>query len=86
MIVDLFVGAILGVVNVLLSLIPSWQLPAATADPTALGAMRFLGILNGFLPVPDLLLVLGVAFAWSMAVAIWNVVMWAYDKIPFKAS
>jgi len=84
-IVDLIVSAVVGIFTALLGLVPEWEVPDSAIE-VANGVGQYMGTINKFLPVDDFFLVLGLALAFAAATTIWHFIVWAYDRLPFKAS
>jgi hypothetical protein len=84
-IVDVIVSSVVGLFTALLSLIPEWEVPESSVE-IANGVGQFMGVLNKFLPLDDFFIVLGLGLAFAAAVTVWHFIVWAYERIPFKAS
>jgi hypothetical protein len=81
---DLVVPLILGVLNALLSLAPTWTMPnGLDASAGTLGG--YLRMMNFFVPVGDLLVALVAVLAFRAALSAWHLVMFIYNKIPWLA-
>lgn len=87
MIVDTVAGVVLGLLRGLVELIPVWSPPAEITSPTWLDELGdAVSFANAYVPVGDILLAIGVLLAIRAILMLWHVIVWVYDRIPFKAS
>jgi hypothetical protein len=85
MVTDAVVSVLMGFLTGVLSLLPSWELPASfAAFGPELGAK--IDAFNGVLPVVTLGQCLAAMVGFRLFVLAWGLVVWLYDKIPFKAT
>lgn len=85
MILDAIIRFLLAILNGVLGLFPAWSLPFSPED---VGGGIALGVLtaNAFFPVSTLGACLGAILALRVVMFGWAICVWAYDKLPFKAS
>lgn len=85
MIFDSIVGVLTSVFTGILGLLPAYSLPGnVTALMSNVGSA--LAGANSVFPVVQLGLCLGVIVAARVFILGWAVVVWLYDKFPFKAT
>lgn len=98
MIVDLIVGVLFGILNAVLGLVPSFEVTdwtVAAGIRTAGGGLDlpwvvhtrgWLWVWNHFVPVRFALSCLLLLLAAKLFSAVVQLVMWFWDRIPFKSS
>lgn len=85
MIIDLIVTVTLGLLGALLSLAPPWTLPTESVQSgSEIGG--YLRPLNFYFPVTDLLVAILAVLAFSAALTLWHLLVFVYDRLPFKAT
>lgn len=85
MVTDAVVSILVGFLTGVLSLLPAYSLPAAVAGfGPELGSK--IDAWNGVLPVVTIGQVLAATVGLRLFILAWAVVVWLYDKIPFKAT
>lgn len=82
MIVDLLVGAVLLFFNVMLALLPDFEMEWPDFGFISLMA----GPVNDYAPVGELFVCIGVMMAFRAFIMIWGFMVFVYRILPFKAS
>lgn len=85
MIVDAIVGVLMAILNGVLGLMPAYQLPASFGSFGTTIGDKLAGV-NGVFPVVTLGQALAAMVSWWVFKAVWILVVWIYDKFPFKAT
>lgn len=85
MIFDTIVAILVAVFEGILALLPTMALPAAIMQNASAVGQTAAG-LNGVLPVTTLGLCLAVVVAVRLFILLWAVVVWIYERFPFKAT
>lgn len=84
-IVDALVNALCSMLKAVLMMIPAYSLPQGlSALSGTLGESLAAG--NAYFPVASLGIALGIALGARVFIAAWAVLVWVYDKFPFKAT
>ncbi|MCW3038203.1 MAG: hypothetical protein JWM31_108 [Solirubrobacterales bacterium] len=86
MIVKWVFDAVAAVLTGLLSLIPAWAMPAQATANTAQTFGSMFAWANGYAPIFHILAAVGVVLGFQVLVSGWTVLVWVYDRIPFKAT
>lgn len=88
MIIDFLVGFVLGVLDVLISLIPEWDPGYRFFNESGWAgtAGMILGSLNDFLPITEIGVALAILLAWSVATGAWAMLNWIYARLPLKGT
>lgn len=84
MIFDLIIGALLALVEGVLSLFPTFTAPTLAPIGGAIGSA--LSTAAGWFPVATLGACLAAVFAVRLFMVGFNVVMWVYRQFPFKGT
>lgn len=79
MITDFLFGGLIGMVNFLFSLIPSWNMPDLTSVETSI--YNNMESANRVFPVDTLIYVLLAAIAVKILLASWDLLVFAYHQI-----
>lgn len=85
MIIDKIVQTLFGVMNAILTLFPAWSLPFNPVDVGS-GIARGVQALNAFFPVGTLASCILAVLGLKAVMFVWQIGVFVYDKIPFKAS
>lgn len=86
MIVKWLFDVVAAVLTGLLSLVPTWAMPAQATANTAQSFGSMFAWANGYAPVFHVLAGVGVLLGFQLLVTGWHVVVWVYDRIPLKAT
>ena len=73
--------AFIWLVTLPLRLLPDVVLPSNIADSITM-AGNYLHIINGVVPVPTLVIIIGAMAVIEAAIWIYKLIKWAYTKIP----
>lgn len=85
MITTFLVKAVVVVLTGVLSLIPVWSLPVElTSSSGDIGSA--LAAVNGVFPIADVGICLGIVVAARTFLFAWALIVFLYDRIPFKAT
>lgn len=85
MIINIIVGVLFAVLTAVFGLVPAYTLPAGvTGAGATLGAP--LAALNGVFPVTTLAECVAVVLAARAFLFAWRVIVFIYDRLPFKAT
>lgn len=84
MLIDLLVGIVQGILNGVLALIPSYSLPELTGFGGQLGSG--VATMNGYFPMVTLGACLLVIIGARVAIAAFDLAVFLYGLIPFKAT
>ena len=84
MLLDAIVKLLVGFVNGVFALFPAWEMPAWLTNNAGVGG--FIGSLNGVFPVATLGLCGAAVLGFYLLTFVWDVVVFVYDKFPFKAT
>lgn len=85
MIFDLIFAFLRSVVTALLTLIPSYDLPASVSNLGGDLGGAVAGA-NAFFPVEHVGICIGLVVGVRAFLMLWDVLVWLYDRLPFKAS
>lgn len=85
MIFDKVISILFGLLGALLGLLPAWSFDTGFSD-AASALTQGVQIANAFFPVQTLGICLAAVLGLRAAMGGWQVAVWLYDKIPFKAS
>lgn len=85
MIFDAIVGVLSAVLEGVFALLPTMSLPAGLVESSG-GVGAVAAGLNGIVPVQTLGGCLVAVLAVRLFIALWAVVVWIYDRFPFKAT
>lgn len=93
MIVDFLVTVFLGILNAVLSLIPAFEFLSDGGGMDTQGSWEWsqrigaiLVMWDPFFPVPAVFWALLTVLATRLFVVLCHLVVWVWDKLPFKAS
>lgn len=85
MILNWCVKAVVAILTGVLDLIPSWSLPPSlTSSAADIGTA--LGNVNGVFPIADIAIALGIVVAGRTFLFAWSLIVFVYDRLPFKAT
>lgn len=79
MIVDLIITAILGSINALLSLIPSWTLPTFGHDD-GMAFAEYTQAMNHIVPITTILSIIGAAIALRVIMYGFDGIVWIFHQ------
>jgi hypothetical protein len=82
-ILDLIIKAVVGIFTGILALLPDVTLPSSvTAWSSSIGSG--FGAANAFFPLTTLGLCIAAVIAVRLLLSAYSLVVWLYEKIPFK--
>ena len=84
--VDLLIAAVVGVLTAVLGWLPTWSPPTQAVTDTAGAVGSGLAWANNYFPVVDVFAAVGLVIGFRVLVSAWHVLVWVYDRIPFKAT
>lgn len=84
MIFDAIIQLVIGIFTGILGLLPGYEVPDFGDFGSMVGSG--LGVAGVFFPVPVLGWCLVTILGFRVFMVAWSVVVWIYDKLPFKFS
>jgi hypothetical protein len=85
-ITELVLAVGVGFVRTLFGLLPVWTMPTLPNGSLASTLGSTIGYANGWAPVVTLFGCVGIVLAYWLAVTLWGVLVFIYDRLPFKAT
>lgn len=86
MIIDSLIEIVVALFRAILGLLPEWSLTL----PETGSAFQFLGgavrLISGYFPVYVLFVCVGIYLAARLFFSSWSLIVWLYEKFPFKAT
>lgn len=81
MLFDVLLAIAAGIASVLVNLLPTfaWSVPALDLS----WLMAPLASVNQFVPLDQFFLVLGLVITFRVALMVWSVLVFIYDRLPF---
>ena len=86
MIPDFFIATVTAILKNIIELVPTWTIPVAVTQSWGTRFGTFVSWANGFFPVYDVAVCLGILVSIKVIILVWRGVVFIYDKIPFKAT
>lgn len=86
MITDSIVSLFINLLRGIFDLLPQWTPDLGSMNVSFFRVGQIGGILNGYFPLTALAVGLGIIFAARLFIAAWNLIVWIYEKFPFKAT
>lgn len=86
MIVEWVVSLVLGIVQGLLSLLPTWEVDTSAFDEMGTDLASLVLKVDAYVPVVTLLACFAIRMGVWVFMSFWRALVFVYDLIPFKAT
>lgn len=84
MITDVFITVLVGLFGGILAALPEYTLPPELTQDFPVDVATYVSWANGYFPVYHAGIALGVLLGVRLLMTAWTVVVWVYEKFPFK--
>lgn len=82
MIIDAILGAFLGALEGLFSIMPAWDPDLDALETNAEKIGEAASLLNGYIPLGTIMIVLGILVTARVALMAFQLIQWVWDRLP----